>query len=83
MATATQDFSSHPPGKKSIEGNDQYVENLNPMPTQGTYYNSDSTTYLSPEHRQYMLDHHGTFDLDPMPDMGDADPYNWPNWKVC
>lgn len=33
---------------------------------------------LSKEHREYLLASHGTLELDPMPDMNDADPYNWP-----
>ena len=37
---------------------------------------------LSPEHREYLLRLHGTLDLDPIPAMDDADPYNWPMWKV-
>ena len=37
---------------------------------------------LSQEHRQYLLNRHGTLDLDPIPGYGDADPYNWPDWKV-
>lgn len=37
---------------------------------------------LSTEHRQYLLDRHGTLDLCPIPEMNDADPYNWPQWKV-
>ena len=37
----------------------------------------DITGTLSPEHREYLLARHGTFDLDPIPAMDDADPYNW------
>lgn len=37
---------------------------------------------LSSEYRQYLINRHGTVELDPMPDMNDADPYNWPKWKV-
>lgn len=37
--------------------------------------------HLSEGHRQYLLKRHGTLELDPMPDFGDADPYNWPTWK--
>ncbi|KAE8317395.1 major facilitator superfamily domain-containing protein [Aspergillus transmontanensis] len=36
---------------------------------------------LTEDHRQYLLQRHGTVDLDPLPDMTDADPYNWPTWK--
>jgi hypothetical protein len=37
---------------------------------------------LSEEHRQYLLSRHGTLDLSPLPSMSDADPFNWPAWKV-
>ncbi|KAK7731205.1 hypothetical protein SLS63_005480 [Diaporthe eres] len=36
---------------------------------------------LSDEHREYLLQRHGTLDLDPIPDMSDADPYNWSQKK--
>lgn len=39
--------------------------------------------HLSEEHRQYLLARHGTLDLDPIPDLNDADPYNWSKWRVC
>lgn len=37
---------------------------------------------LSHEHREYLLRRHGTLELDPIPMPTDADPYNWPTWKV-
>ncbi|KAJ5116582.1 hypothetical protein N7456_000930 [Penicillium angulare] len=36
---------------------------------------------LSKPHRDYLMEQHGTLDLDPMPAMDPADPYNWPKWK--
>ena len=36
---------------------------------------------LSPAHEQYLLQRHGTLDLDPVPQADDADPYNWPQLK--
>lgn len=44
----------------------------------------ESTTeiFLSEEHRQYLLRRHGTLDISPIPSMNDADPFNWPMWKV-
>lgn len=39
-------------------------------------------SFLSPEHKDYLLLRHGTVDLDPMPTMDPADPLNWPAWKV-
>lgn len=43
---------------------------------------SDSTTFLSESHKLYLIERHGTVDLDPIPTMDSADPYNWPSWKV-
>lgn len=37
---------------------------------------------LTEDHRQYLIQRYGTVELDPIPDMTDADPYNWPTWKV-
>jgi hypothetical protein len=37
---------------------------------------------LPAEHREYLLRRHGMLELDPVPSFGDADPYNWPTWKV-
>ncbi|KAJ6150721.1 hypothetical protein N7470_007315 [Penicillium chermesinum] len=41
----------------------------------------DRIASLPEEHREYLLARHGTLDLDPIPDMNDADPYNWPRWR--
>ena len=50
--------------------------------THGTYLASDELASISEEHRQYLLAKHGTLELDPVPSTSDADPYNWPRWKV-
>jgi hypothetical protein len=42
----------------------------------------DPASELSEPHRAYLLQRHGTLDLDPLPSMDPADPYNWPLWKV-
>ncbi|KAL4896853.1 major facilitator superfamily domain-containing protein [Aspergillus ambiguus] len=36
---------------------------------------------LSAAHREYLLQRHGTLELDPLPSASNADPYNWPAWK--
>ncbi|KAF9893413.1 hypothetical protein FE257_011845 [Aspergillus nanangensis] len=36
---------------------------------------------LSSAHREFLLQRHGTLDLDPLPSASSADPYNWPTWK--
>ncbi|EPS31933.1 hypothetical protein PDE_06892 [Penicillium oxalicum 114-2] len=45
------------------------------------FYIEDRMAHLTEEHRQFLLARHGTLDLDPIPDMSDADPYNWPTWR--
>lgn len=57
-------------------------EDLEHAATHGTYLDKEEESHLSEEHRQYLLERHGTLDLDPLPTMGIADPYNWPTWKV-
>lgn len=42
----------------------------------------DAAGTLSEEHREYLMRRHGTLDLDPMPSMDPADPYNWKLSKV-
>ena len=44
--------------------------------------NTIETSSLSQQHQAYLLQRHGTIDLDPIPSMDPADPYNWPQWKV-
>ncbi|KAJ5091132.1 hypothetical protein NUU61_006002 [Penicillium alfredii] len=41
----------------------------------------DPERSLSEPHRIYLLQRHGTLDLDPVPSVDPADPYNWPRWK--
>lgn len=48
----------------------------------GTNIDGDAAA-LSPEHRAYLMQRHGTVELDPMPGYGNADPLNWARWKVC
>lgn len=50
--------------------------------THATYLQQTEIAHLSDEHRQFLLARHGTLELDPVPSMTDADPYNWPKWKV-
>ncbi|EEA19965.1 hypothetical protein TMatcc_010108 [Talaromyces marneffei ATCC 18224] len=55
--------------------------------TQGVIYDKEPSPIpenmaeLAPRHREYLLERHGTLELDPVPAMDDADPYNWPSWK--
>jgi hypothetical protein len=45
-------------------------------------YEESVAARLPKAHRDYLLERHGTLALDPIPGMGPADPYNWPEWKV-
>lgn len=58
------------------------VESLGPAQTQHTYIAHDEIASLSQSHKDYLIAKHGSLDLDPVPSFGDADPYNWANWKV-
>lgn len=40
-----------------------------------------AATGLSPVARTYLINRHGTLDLDPMPSASEDDPYNWPQSK--
>ena len=70
------------------DSDSQFVEAAHPSPDametgkHEAFYVEDRIANLSEEHRQYLLARHGTLDLDPIPDMNDADPYNWPRWRV-
>jgi hypothetical protein len=48
----------------------------------GVIDSNDPTRFLSESHKAYLIERHGTLDLDPIPTMDPADPYNWPLWKV-
>ncbi|KAJ1713953.1 hypothetical protein G4B11_010183 [Aspergillus flavus] len=62
----------HTPGKASSEFFEKSEANIQSV---------DATSLLSDQHRDYLLQRHGTLDLDPIPSMDPADPYNWPLWK--
>lgn len=49
---------------------------------QAATYEESVAARLPKAHRDYLLARHGTLELDPIPSMGSADPYNWPEWKV-
>ncbi|KAJ5344679.1 hypothetical protein N7452_002683 [Penicillium brevicompactum] len=42
---------------------------------------SSPGAFLSEPHKSYLIQRHGTLDLDPIPSMDPADPYNWASWK--
>ena len=62
-------------GRAPSEGSFEHKDALTKT---ATYYDSQDITHLSEAHREYLVQRHGTLELDPLPDFGDADPYNWP-----
>ena len=36
---------------------------------------------LEDAHREYLIQRHGTTDLEPCPSADPADPLNWPEWR--
>ncbi|KAJ5880480.1 uncharacterized protein N7473_011533 [Penicillium subrubescens] len=77
---------------EKMDSNSQHVEGIHAKEgdlspgavesgKQEAFYVEDRVAHLTEEHRQYLLARHGTLDLDPIPDMNDADPYNWPIWR--
>ncbi|KAF2126130.1 MFS general substrate transporter [Dothidotthia symphoricarpi CBS 119687] len=59
----------------------QQKEDLERANTHGTYLDAFEGSHISEEHRQYLVQKHGTYELDPLPTMSDHDPYNWSSWK--
>ncbi|KAE8152438.1 major facilitator superfamily domain-containing protein [Aspergillus avenaceus] len=46
-----------------------------------TTYADAVASRISKAHRDYLMERHGTLELDPIPSMDPADPYNWSSWK--
>ncbi|KAJ5703188.1 hypothetical protein N7488_010736 [Penicillium malachiteum] len=66
----------------SPEQNDTFDKtSSNYVEEKGVTPGSDPSTFLSEAHKSYLIERHGTFDLDPIPSTDPADPYNWPTWK--
>lgn len=76
--------SDHHRKEKDGLDNDEFVEEADSgQQHSASVEAAEADAYgLSQEHRDYLLNRHGTLDLDPIPDMADADPYNWSSWKV-
>lgn len=72
----------HSDGTSTMKSESEPVERLGQTKTHATYIEREEVAMLSAEHRSYLLRRHGTLELDPVPGHGDADPYNWPTWKV-
>ncbi|KAF7716597.1 MFS-type Multidrug transporter [Penicillium ucsense] len=59
------------PGKSSAD----YFEE------KGVAIGAHPSASLSDSHKAYLMQRHGTLDLDPIPSTDPADPYNWALWK--
>jgi hypothetical protein len=82
--SSTEDvaIASDTKGGGSFKGDPEYIERLGHAETHQTFIGKEEIATLPVDHQNYLLKRHGTLDLDPVPSFGDADPYNWPQWKV-
>ncbi|KFX94848.1 hypothetical protein V490_04129 [Pseudogymnoascus sp. VKM F-3557] len=87
-ASADEKVLGQAPTKLTSNGNNgspkpsaEHSEGVEPKGERDVYVHPETTDALSPEHREYLLQRHGTLELDPIPGMGDADPYNWTSSK--
>lgn len=62
------------PGDKTIE----FLSSISRETQNGV----NITDNITLEHKTYLIQVHGTFDLDPIPSMDPGDPLNWSPWKV-
>ncbi|KAK5081902.1 hypothetical protein LTR70_006521 [Exophiala xenobiotica] len=64
--------SSSSSTEKHMQGHhEEQIERL------ATYDRSFPASNITEAHRNYLIERHGTFQLDPVPDFTDADPLNW------
>lgn len=62
---------------KHLEGHkEEQIERL------ATYDRSFPASNITDAHRDYLIERHGTYQLDPLPDFTNADPLNWSNSKA-
>ncbi|THY80523.1 putative MFS multidrug transporter [Aureobasidium pullulans] len=62
------------------KGDSEHVEMMPDLEHTSTHIDTHHAI-LSQGHREYLVERHGTLDLDPMPQWGNADPMNWQYWK--
>lgn len=77
MISSTMASLDHATGAEQPKYDSDYIEEKD---IGGNF--ADPTALLSETHKSYLIERHGTLDLDPIPSMDPADPYNWPSWKV-
>lgn len=74
---ANQRASIDSPALQPSETNSADVE----IGLRSTNISIGAAATLPQHHRDYLIQRHGTLDLDPIPSDDPADPYNWPEWK--
>jgi hypothetical protein len=62
-----------------VDGQSDIIHNANIKEDAGTDEIKYST--LSQYHSEYLLQRHGTLDLNPLPSSDPLDPLNWPRWR--
>jgi hypothetical protein len=84
MTSLELESSSSPQGKpEEVPGTKADIDLIESAEQgQGATYAESMTAHLPKAHRDYLMERHGTLELDPIPSMSPADPYNWPEWKV-
>lgn len=81
MASAPES-GAYPDAEKNAYDPGSSAGHVEQLTNVATYYNTKDANDLSEDHKAYLLQRHGTLELDPLPGYGDADPYNWTTSKV-
>ncbi|KAJ5676095.1 Major facilitator superfamily domain general substrate transporter [Penicillium macrosclerotiorum] len=85
MTSLELQASSSRPVEQPVEESPNSKADINLVESAGAghaaSYEESVAARLPKAHRDYLLQRHGTLELDPIPSMGPADPYNWPEWK--
>ena len=67
--------------EKGVQGID-HAERAAQNGTDRTGGGEELKQVITQQHHDYLMQRHGTTDLQPLPSMDPADPYNWSTWKV-
>lgn len=78
--TAAMEMHYRPAVASDLKSDETFLETTGTA-IPSTYADMVSSR-ISKEHQDFLMERHGTLELDPIPSMDPADPYNWPGWKV-
>ena len=78
--TASMEMHGRPAAVPDLKRDETFLETTGTA-IPSTYADMVSSR-ISKEHQDFLMERHGTLELDPIPSMDPADPYNWPGWKV-